>query len=132
MLAARGVTTSIATLWRFFARHGITRKKRPATPSEQDRPDVLKRREEWFEGQLDLDPDRLVFIDETWASTNMARRHGRCRRGQRLRAGIPFGHWKTTTFTAGTAPDRHGCTLGARGADERRCVPHLCDPCPFA
>jgi transposase len=31
----------------------------------------------------------------------MAHRHGRCRRGQRLRAGIAFGHWKTTTFTAG-------------------------------
>ncbi len=62
---------------------------------------MLKRREDWFEGQLDLDPDRLVFIDETWASTNMARTHGRCLRGERLRAGVPHGHWKTTTFTAG-------------------------------
>jgi transposase len=61
----------------------------------------LKRREDWFEGQLDLDPERLVFIDETWASTNMARAHGRAPRGQRLRAGIPHGHWKTTTFVAG-------------------------------
>jgi transposase len=59
---------------------------------------VLTRREQWFEDQLDLDPDRLVFIDETWASTNMARRHGRCRRGERLRVGVPHGHWKTTTF----------------------------------
>jgi transposase len=39
-----------------------------------------------------------VFIDETWASTNMARRHGRCARGERLRIGVPHGHWKTTTF----------------------------------
>jgi transposase len=43
----------------------------------------------------------LVFIDETWASTKMARTHGRCRRGERLRLGIPHGHWKTTTFVAG-------------------------------
>jgi transposase len=43
----------------------------------------------------------LVFIDETWASTNMARTHGRAPRGQRLRAAIPHGHWKTTTFVAG-------------------------------
>jgi transposase len=43
----------------------------------------------------------LVFIDETWASTKMARTHGRCRRGQRLRVGVPHGHWKTTTFVAG-------------------------------
>ena len=39
-----------------------------------------------------------MFIDETWASTNMARRHGRCARGERLRVGVPHGHWKTTTF----------------------------------
>jgi transposase len=42
-----------------------------------------------------------VFIDETWAKTNMARTHGRCRRGERLRMGYPHGHWKTTTFVAG-------------------------------
>lgn len=42
-----------------------------------------------------------MFIDETWASTNMARRHGRCQRGERLRASVPHGHWKTTTFVAG-------------------------------
>ncbi len=39
-----------------------------------------------------------MFIVETWASTNMARRHGRCLRGERLRIGVPHGHWKTTTF----------------------------------
>ena len=58
----------------------------------------MKRREDWFEGQLDLDPQRLVFIDETWASTNMARRYGRAPRGQRVRMSVPHGHWKTTTF----------------------------------
>jgi transposase len=42
-----------------------------------------------------------VFIDETWASTKMARTHGRARRGKRLRAAIPHAHWKTTTFVAG-------------------------------
>ena len=42
-----------------------------------------------------------MFIDETWASTNMARRYGRAPRGQRLRVGVPHGHWKTTTFVAG-------------------------------
>ena len=31
----------------------------------------------------------------------MARRHGRAPRGERLRAGVPHGHWKTTTFVAG-------------------------------
>jgi transposase len=76
-------------------------QKKTAHAAEQDRPDVVKRRQEWFEGQVDLDPERLVFIDETWASTNMARLHGRTPKGERLRAGIPHGHWKTTTFVAG-------------------------------
>jgi transposase len=75
--------------------------KKTAHAAEQDRPDILTRRQEWFDAQPDLDPERLVFIDETWASTNMARRYGRCRRGQRLRSAVPHGHWRTTTFVAG-------------------------------
>jgi transposase len=55
----------------------------------------------WFEGQLDLDPDRLVFVDETATTTKMARRYGRAPRGERCRVAVPFGHWKTITVTAG-------------------------------
>jgi transposase len=50
-----------------------------------------------FDGQLDLEPDRLIFTNETWPKTNMARTHGRCR----LRMSVPHGRWKTTTFVAG-------------------------------
>jgi transposase len=46
-----------------------------------------------------------VFVDETGTSTKMVRTHGRCRRGQRLIGKAPFGHWKTTTFTAGLRRD---------------------------
>ena len=42
-----------------------------------------------------------MFIDETWTATDMTRRHGRCRRGERLRMGHPHGHRKTTTLVAG-------------------------------
>ena len=83
-------------------RHHV--EKKTAHASEQDRPDILKQREDWFDGQLDLEPERLVFIDETWASTNMARRRGRAKKGERLRASVPHGHWKTTTFVAGLRP----------------------------
>jgi transposase len=76
-------------------------QKKTAHASEQQRPDVKARRCAWFEGQLDLDPEKLIFIDETAASTKMARLRGRAKRGQRCRASIPHGHWKTTTFTAG-------------------------------
>jgi len=54
---------------------------------------------EWRERQPNLDPARLVFIDETGASTNMARRFGRCAIGERLLCKEPWGHWKTVTFT---------------------------------
>ena len=57
-------------------------------------------REAWFEGQLELDPDHMVFIDETAAATNMERRYGRAPRGERCRIAVPHGHYKTTTVTA--------------------------------
>jgi transposase len=50
--------------------------------------------------------ERLVFLDETWARTNMARRHGRAPRGERVRSAIPHGHWRTTTFLAALRHDR--------------------------
>jgi hypothetical protein len=62
---------------------------------------VAAQREAWFEAQPDLDPERLVFIDETGASTKMARTRGRAPRGERCRAPVPHGHWKTTTLIAG-------------------------------
>ena len=55
----------------------------------------------WRRDQVTLDPTKLVFIDETWAKTNMARLYGRCAKGQRLVCPVPHGHWKTTTFIAG-------------------------------
>ena len=60
-------------------------------------------REEWARRQprMQLEPHRLVFIDETGTTTKMTRRRGRCPKGQRLRSKAPFGHWKTQTFIAG-------------------------------
>ncbi len=64
--------------------------------AEQNRPDVAAARAAWREDQKSLNARRLVFIDETWASTNMTPRYGRCEKGKRLIAHAPFGHWKTT------------------------------------
>jgi transposase len=99
-LAQQRMFVSYGALWRFLDRHEIKHQKKTAHASEQDRPDIVKRREDWFEGQLDLDPERLVFIDETWASTNMARRYGRAPRGQKLRMSVPHGHWKRRLSSA--------------------------------
>ncbi|MFD1726849.1 IS630 family transposase [Rhizobium viscosum] len=95
----RQVKISRSALGAWLRGHGWTFKKKTAHALEQDRPDVLKRRRVWFDGQLDLDPEKLIFIDETGLSTKMARLRGRALRGERCRAGVPHGHWKTTTFT---------------------------------
>lgn len=65
------------------------------------RPDILAQRRDWLPGQLDLEPKRLVFIDEPWTATNMTCSHSRFPRGERLRMGYPHGHRKTTTLVAG-------------------------------
>jgi hypothetical protein len=66
-----------------------------------ERDDMISLKINGSSHQLDLDPEKLIFIDETGASTKMARLRGRSRRGERCRAAVPHGHWKTTTFTAG-------------------------------
>jgi len=80
-------------------------QKKSQRAAEQDRPDVAERREEWRAEQPELNPEHLVFLDETGAATNMARRYGRCARGQRLVSSVPWGHWKTTTFIAALSVD---------------------------
>lgn len=48
---------------------------------------------------------KIVFIDETGINTKMARLRGRCRKGLRMVASIPHGHWKSMTFIAGLRSD---------------------------
>jgi transposase len=67
---------------------------------------VARRRTRWKKHQSRFDPARLVFIDETWAKTNMARTRGRCAKGERLMAKVPHGHWRTLTFLAALRSDR--------------------------
>jgi transposase len=74
--------------------------------SEQDRPDVARRRAQWTAYQNRIDPPRLVFIDETWTKTTMAPLRGWGPRGLRLRAKAPQGRWQTMTFLAALRHDR--------------------------
>jgi transposase len=67
---------------------------------------VARRRARWKAYQDRLDPARLVFIDETWAKTNMTRLRGWAPRGQKLLAKVPQGHWRTLTFLAALRCDR--------------------------
>lgn len=70
------------------------------------RPKIARRREQWKKYQGRLDPRRLVFIDETWAKTNMTPIRGWAPRGQKLLARAPFGHWRTLAFLAALRHDR--------------------------
>ena len=58
----------------------------------------------------------MIFIDETWAKTNMTRLRGRSRRGERLLAKIPHGHWKTTTLIAALGIEGVRCSTVVDGA----------------
>src|SRR5688572_20694459 len=98
-LSARPPSSGSFVIW-------ISPLKKSLHAAEQDRPDVAAARKAWRKSQTRLDPKRLVFIDETSASTNMTRRYGRGVRSERLVCKVPYGHWKTSTFVAALRHDR--------------------------
>jgi transposase len=100
----RGVMTSYGSVWRIVHDAGVSFKK-TLFATEQDRADVARRRTQWKKYQGRLDPSRLIFIDETWAKTNMTRQRGWAPRGSKLLAKIPQGHWRTLTFLAALRHD---------------------------
>ena len=104
-LTGLGTPVGYSAMRNFVHREGLSFKT-TLLPSEQDRPDVARHRLRWKKYQGRLDPKRLVFIDETWAKTNMAPLRGWGARGERLRAKAPYGHWKTMTFLAALRHDR--------------------------
>ena len=73
-------------------------KKRTRHAAEQDRPDVAAARCAWRQWQPTLSPERLVFLDETWAIDRNGPPLWPRPAGARCRAAVPHGHWKTTTF----------------------------------
>lgn len=77
---------------------------------------MATRRADWRECQRDLDGRRLIFIDETWAKTNMTRLRGRAPIGQRVIDRTPHGHWKTTTLIAAIDHTGTRCATVVDGA----------------
>ena len=101
---------------------------------EQARSDVARRRRRWRSQQPHLDPQRLVFIDETWIKTDMAPLRGWGPKGDRLRGFAPQGHWRTLTFLAALRCDQLAapCVFDGpingecfRAYVEQQLVPHL-------
>ena len=73
-------------------------------------------RQTWFERQPDFDPERLFFVDESGLSTKMARLRGWAPKGERCRASVPHGHWKTTTFVGALSLSGMGAPMLLDGA----------------
>jgi len=61
---------------------------------------VRQARDQWRRAQAGWDGRKLVFLDETGATTKMTRLYGRAPRGERCISSTPYGHWKSTTFIA--------------------------------
>jgi transposase len=103
-LHRRGIGARYYALWNLVRQAGLSFKK-SLCASEQDRPEVARRREQWKARQGRIDPRRLVFVDETWTKTNMTPLRGRARVGKRLVGKAPHGHRKTLTFVAALRRD---------------------------
>ncbi|WP_292643804.1 IS630 family transposase [Mesorhizobium sp.] len=104
-LGERGLKVDYRSVWEFVHAEKLSHKK-TLIACEQDRRDVARRRTQWVLYQDRIDPARLVFIDETWTKTNMAPLMGWAPVGQRIKAKVPHGHWKTMTFLAALRHDR--------------------------
>jgi transposase len=73
--------------------------------AEQDRADVVEQRASWHAGLAGIEPERLVFIDETGIDTRMTRAYGRAARGRRVPGKVPWGHWRRLTVIGALALD---------------------------
>jgi transposase len=116
LLETHKVSASTGLMNKTLAALELTFKKKSLHAAEQEREDVAKARVEWREQQPKLSPPKLVFIDESSVKTNMTRRCGRAKRGHRLVAAVPHGHWKTTTFVGALRCDGLTAPLTIDGA----------------
>jgi transposase len=95
-----GISCSLTTIWRALEKLRLPRKKKVFHATERDRPDVQEKRRDFCAALAGVDPQRLVFVDESSANTSMARTYGRAPVGERVSASAP-GHWDTITLTCG-------------------------------
>ena len=95
----------------------ITKKTLKA--SEQERADIVKSREQWDVFQKTVSAERLVFLDESSAKTNMTRLRGRSRDGSRCHAKAPCGHWKALTMLSSIRLDGSTECIVVNGAIDK-------------
>jgi transposase len=87
--------------------------------SEQDREDVKLKRCLWQKAQGSMNLEKLVFIDESGAKTNMTRLYGRAKAGQRVIDNAPESHWCTTTMISSVRLDGSTACMVVDGATDK-------------
>jgi transposase len=95
-----GVECSTMAIVRALKKLKITRKKKVLHAQEQDSPEGRQKRRDFLEEVAGIDPERLVFVDESGADTSMTRTHGRAPVGERVHGAVP-GHWDSVTLICG-------------------------------
>lgn len=95
-----GRACSLTALWRTLRQLRLTRKKKTLRADQQNTPAVQAKRATFQKKVARLDPHRLIFIDETGATTAMTRTHGRAARGERVYGAVP-GQWQALTLVSG-------------------------------
>ena len=80
-------------------------QKKSLYAQEQDSPENQQRRQSWWETVKGIEPERLVFVDESGATTEMTRRYGRAPCGERIREATPAGHWSVLTLLGAMSRD---------------------------
>ena len=87
------------------AKNGVAFQKKSSRAIEQDREDVARMRVDWRSSQETVDPERLIFLDETSLKTDFTRIRGWAEGGKRLVEAIPGGKWNTNTLVQAIALD---------------------------
>jgi transposase len=113
-----GISCSLTTIASALQRHRITRKKKTVLPEEQKSPRVQAQRRAFQKKLAAVDPDHLVFVDESGTTTAMARTHGRAPAGERVQATAPAS-WQNVTLIVGLRTSSVVAPLALPGAVDR-------------
>ena len=112
-----GFTCSLKTLWYALDRLGLTRKKKSLHADQRDRPDVQKKRRSFRRKVKQIEPKRLVFVDETGVTTAMTPTYARAPRGERAVGSAPAS-WESVTVIAALGLDGVRAPLAFPGATD--------------
>ena len=123
---AQRLHLSVGWLWVVVRQLGLRLKKSRSTPQEQDSEPAQQRRQAWRDAVASIEIERLVFLDESGATTQMTRTWGRAPRGERVREATPQSHWQTLTIFAALTTRGLQAPMTIPEADRRRHFPGLC------